>query len=249
MLRRMIYKVKMNEDEVFDILQLGHEERTYNNPLMNCSSMGKYLDVLSVHDQLRDGNRMKVVHFKTGDDHQSLDLGFPSSDDDQITDPHNHSQPDILDMQFPTLSEDEQSHDEMLELGFPPEWTLEMYGVLEMGFNIDISDPARHTDGALEMGFNTNDITPDENPLEMGFDMDLAHFDPDRSFAVIRQDPIGFVIQQAVGDLQIAMHQLDMDWDGDAMLPDKAIARQQVLDSTQELLLACQLIFISQLAT
>jgi hypothetical protein len=137
-----------------------------------------------------------VVRFKTGDDHQSLDLGFPSSDDDWITDTRNHPQPDILDMQFPTMSDDEQSHDEMLELGFPPESDVEDVldlgfdidvsdptrntdGVLEMGFDINISDLAGHTYGALEMGFNTNDITLDESPLEMGFDMDPAHFDLD----------------------------------------------------------------------
>ncbi|KAG2351465.1 hypothetical protein BDR07DRAFT_1385920 [Suillus spraguei] len=242
-------RLTLSSIPVFDILQPGRKECTYNNPLMDCSSMGEYLDVLSVHDQLRDGNRMKAVHFKTGDGHQSLDLGFPSSDNDQITDAHNHPQPDILDMQFPTLSDHEQSHDKMLELGFPPELDIgdvldlgfnidisdparNIDGVLEMGFNIDVSDPAGHTDGALEMGFDTNDITLDENPLEMGFDMDPAHFDLDRSC-----------------DLQIAMHQLDMDRAGDAMSPDKAIARQQVLDSTKELLLACQLISISQLAT
>lgn len=45
------------------------------------------------------------------------------------------------------------------------------------------------------------------------------------------------------------MHRLDMDRASNAMSPDEAIARQQVLDSTQELLLACQLISISQLAT
>ncbi|KAG2029709.1 hypothetical protein BDR03DRAFT_1018048 [Suillus americanus] len=164
------------------------------------------------------------------------------------------------------MSDNEQSHDEMLELGFPPESDVEdvldlgfnidvsdsagnMGGVLEMGFDIDISDPAGHTDGVLDMGFDTNDITPDDNPLEMGFDVDPAQFDPDRSFAVIQLDPIGFVIQRAVGDLQIEMHRLDMDRVGNAMSPDEANARQQVLDSTQELLLACQLISVSQLAT
>ncbi|KAG2740901.1 hypothetical protein P692DRAFT_20752126 [Suillus brevipes Sb2] len=211
---------------VFDILQPRREESTYNNPLMDCASMGEYLDVLSAHDRLRDGNRLKAVRFQTEGDHRSLDLGFPSSDDDRITDTRNHPQPNILDMQFPTMSDDEQSHDEMLELGFPPESDVEDVldlgfdidvsdsagntgGVLEMGFDIDISDPAGHTDGVLEMGFDTNDITPDDNPLEMGFDVDPAQFDPNRSFAVIRPDPIGFVIQQAVGDLRIAMHRCD----------------------------------------
>jgi hypothetical protein len=199
---------------VFDILQPGRDERTYNNPLMDCSSMGECefiscvaktihitfedLDVLSAHDRLGDGNGLKAVHFQTEGDHRSLDLGFPASDDDRITDTRNHPQPDILDMQFPTMSDDEQSHDEMLELGFPPESDVEDVldlgfdidvsdsagntdGALEMGFDIDVSDPAGHTDGALEMGFDTNDIMPDDNPLEMGFDVDPAQFDPDQS--------------------------------------------------------------------
>lgn len=67
--------------------------------------------------------------------------------------------------------------------------------------------------------------------------------------AVSRPDPIGFVIQRAVGDLRVAMHRLDMDRAGDTMSPDEAFAIQQVLDCAQELLLACQLISISQLST
>ncbi|KAG2031229.1 hypothetical protein BDR03DRAFT_1016319 [Suillus americanus] len=151
----------------------------------------------------------------------------------------------MLDMQFPTLSGDEQSNDEMLELGSPPE--SDVGDVLDLVFNINISDLAGSTDGALKMGFDMDPV--DESPLEMGFDMDLAHFDLDQSFVVIQPDPIGFLIQRAVGDLHIAMHQLDMDKEGDAMSPDKAIARQQVVDSTQELLLACRLISISRLST
>ncbi|KAG1817676.1 uncharacterized protein BJ212DRAFT_1480233 [Suillus subaureus] len=164
------------------------------------------------------------------------------------------------------MSDDEQSHDKMLELGFPPELDVEDVldlgfdidvsdptgntdGVLEMGFDIDVSDPARHTYGALEMGFDTNDITLDESLWRwvlIWIRRILTWIDLLLSFDL---DPIRFVIQWAVGDLQIAMHQLDMDWVGDAMSPDEAIARQQVLDSTQELLLACQLISISRLAT
>ncbi|KAG1747321.1 hypothetical protein EDB19DRAFT_1826081 [Suillus lakei] len=197
-----MYRLTLSGMPVFDILQPGREECTYNNPLMDCSSMGESrtihitfedLDVLSAHDRLRDGNRLKTVPFQTEDDCRSLDLGFPSSDDDRMTDNHNQPQPDMLDMQFPTLSDDDQSNGEMLELGFPPE--LDIRDVLDLGFNIDISDPASNTDGALEMGFDTNladdlldtrnNIVLDENPLEMGFDMDPAHVDPDWSLAVI----------------------------------------------------------------
>ncbi|KAG2347178.1 hypothetical protein BDR05DRAFT_996947 [Suillus weaverae] len=190
---------------VFDILQQGRDERTYNNPLMDCASMGEYLDVLSAHDRLRDENRLKAVCFQTEGDYRSLDLGFPLSDDDWITDTRNHPQPDILDMQFPTMSDDEQSHDKMLELGFPPELDVEDVldlgfdidvsdsagdtgGALEMGFDIDISDPAGHTDGVLEMGLDTNDITLDDNPLEMGFDVDPVQIDLLLSFDRIPLD-------------------------------------------------------------
>ncbi|KAG2094199.1 uncharacterized protein F5147DRAFT_779050 [Suillus discolor] len=175
------------------------------------------------------------------------------------TDNHNQPQSDMLDMQFPTLSDDDQSNGEMLDLGFPPQ--PDDGDVLDLGFDIDVSDLAGNTgiDGALEMGFNTyladdsldigNNIPAEENPLEMGFKMDPVHGDLDQSFAISRPDPIGFVIQRAVGDLRVAMHWLDMDRAGHAMSPDKAFAREQVLDCTQELLLACQLISISRLST
>ncbi|KAG1717548.1 hypothetical protein EDB19DRAFT_1839682, partial [Suillus lakei] len=112
----------------------GRDERTYNNPLMDCSSMGESktihitfedLDVLSAHDRLGDGNGLKA----------STSKPRVTTDDDRITDTRNHPQPDILDMQFPTMSDDEQSHDEMLELGFPPESDIE--DVLDLGFDID----------------------------------------------------------------------------------------------------------------
>jgi hypothetical protein len=53
--------------------------------------------------------------------------------------------------------------------------------VLDLGFNIEVGDPARNTDGALEMDFDTNDIMLDESSLEMGFNMDPVHFDTDQS--------------------------------------------------------------------
>ncbi|KAG1848925.1 hypothetical protein DFJ58DRAFT_729687 [Suillus subalutaceus] len=171
-----------SEDEVFDTLQPRGEERTYNNPMMDCSSMDEYLDVMSAHDRLRDGNRLKTVHFQTGDDHRSLDLGFSESDDDRITNPHNHPQLDMLDMQFPTLPDDEQSN--VIQAGHT-------YGLLEMGFNmnhvdesLDLRNNIMLDENPLEMGFDMDSVH--ESPLEMGFDVDPAHVDPDRSFAVIR---------------------------------------------------------------
>ncbi|KAG1836809.1 hypothetical protein DFJ58DRAFT_846736 [Suillus subalutaceus] len=151
---------------VFDTLQPRGEERTYNNPMMDCSSMDESktiditfedLDVMSAHDRLRDGNRLKTVHFQTGDDHRSLDVGFSESDDDWITNPHNHPQPDMLDMQFPTLSDDEQSNGEMLELGFPPE--SDVGDVLDLGVSISMSVIRPDTQmRVLEMGFNMNHV-------------------------------------------------------------------------------------------
>ncbi|KAG1784283.1 uncharacterized protein HD556DRAFT_1315212 [Suillus plorans] len=146
-----------SEDVVFSILEPGREERTYHNPFMVCSSMGEYLDVLSAHDGWKDGKRLKTVNFETADDGRSLDLGFPSSDYDRMTNNHNQPQSDMLDMQFPTLSDDDRSNED---------------GALEMGFNTHLADDS------LDKG---NNIPPEKNPLEMGFEMDVVHVDPDQS--------------------------------------------------------------------
>ncbi|KAG2105110.1 uncharacterized protein F5147DRAFT_775430 [Suillus discolor] len=209
----------------------GHEERTYNNPFMDCSSMAEYLDVLSVHDRWKDCQRLKTMDQQTADNFQPLDLGFSLADNDSMSDMHAQQGSDILDMQFPTLDDHDQSDGETLDLGFPP---------------LDVSDPSSNTEyGTLEMGFDTypvddvpdigNNIQPAENPLEM--------------VGVSQPDPIGFVIQRAVGDLQMAMHRLEIDRAGIAMLPDETFARQRVLECIEELLLACRLISIAQLST
>ncbi|KAG0700890.1 hypothetical protein DFH29DRAFT_1000693 [Suillus ampliporus] len=257
-----------SEDEVFDILEPGHEECTYNNPLMDCSSMGECLDVLSAHDRWKDVKRLKIDS-QTQDDFRSLDLGFPLSDDDWMTNSHDQPESDMLDMQFPTSSDDDRSDGEMLDLGFPPE----SEGPLEMEF------PPESDDDAFNMGFLPEsgdegepldlgfDIDPTPQPansfpnlpdvsdlagttdraLSMGFNMDPVHDFLDQS-SISQPDPIGFVIQRAVGDLHIAMHQLNIDWPGGAMAPDEAFARQQVLECMQELLLACELISIPRLS-
>ena len=68
--------------------------------------------------------------------------------------------------------------------------------------------------------------------------------------SVVHQpEPMGFVIQRAVGYLRIAMHRLEMDSAHGTMSPEEAFARQRVLQSTHELLLAIQLIAIPQLST
>jgi len=47
----------------------------------------------------------------------------------------------------------------------------------------------------------------------------------------------------------MAMHRLQIDIACDAMSSEEALARQRVLEAIQELLLACQLIAIPELAT
>ncbi|KAG1720294.1 hypothetical protein EDB19DRAFT_1918075 [Suillus lakei] len=146
-----IYQHKLHissEDEVFDILKPGQEEGTYNNPLMDCSSMGEYLDVLSAHDRLKDGKALETVHLQTPADCQSLDLGFPLSDDDQMTDIHNQPESDVLDMEFPTSSDNDRSNGETLDLGFPPE-SNDAAEPLDLGFDVDLApQPAN----ILDMG-------------------------------------------------------------------------------------------------
>ncbi|KAG2046518.1 hypothetical protein BDR06DRAFT_1014670 [Suillus hirtellus] len=136
-----------SEDVVHSILEPGREERTYYNPFMVCSSMGEYLDVLSAHDRLQDGKRLKMVNSELADDNRSLDLGFPLSDYGRMTDNHDQQQSDMLDMQFPTLSDDDWSNGEMLDLGFPPQPDDE--DVLDLGFDIDLCDPASNTGMSL----------------------------------------------------------------------------------------------------
>ncbi|KAG1740440.1 uncharacterized protein EDB91DRAFT_1081998 [Suillus paluster] len=264
-----------SEDEVFVLLEPEHEERTYNDPLMDCSSMAEYLDVLSAHDRWKDGKKLKMLDSQTTEERQSLDMGFSLSDDDRMSDP--------LDMQFPTLSDNDQSSNIALDLGFPPESeALDMEfplesddDVFDMGFlpesgddalslhpanSLQVGHLAGNTEGwPLQMGFDTdmvddvpdmgNNIQPAESPLEMGFQADPVNEFPDQSLAVSQPDPIGFVIQRAVGDLQVAVYRLEMDRDGGAMSPEEAFAREQVFGFTRDLLLACQLISIPQLST
>ncbi|KAG2030887.1 hypothetical protein BDR03DRAFT_1016673 [Suillus americanus] len=148
-----------SEDEVFDILEPGHEEHTYDNPLMDCSSMGEY--VLSAHDWWKDVKKLKI-DFETPDDFRSLDLDFPLSDDDRMTNSHHQPESDMLDMQFPTSSDDDQSDGETLDLGFAPE----LEGPLEMEF------PLKSDDDAFNMGFLPK--SGDEGkPLDLGLILTL----------------------------------------------------------------------------
>lgn len=148
-----MYRLTSSGMPVFDILEPGCEERTYKNPLMDCSSMGECkfiscrlmaktidmgfedLDALSAHDRWKDGKSLQTVHLQTPVDCRSLDLGFPVSDDDRMTCNQRQPQSDILNMQFPTMSDDDLSNGEILDLGFPPQ--PDDGDELDLGFDID----------------------------------------------------------------------------------------------------------------
>ena len=126
---------------------------------------------------------------------------------------------------------------------------------LEMGFNTDPVDDVPY----IVNHFNT--VEPEVIPLDMGFETNPGYDVPDQSrrsspliryyiidhfnsVAVGQPEPIGFVIERAVGDLRMAIQQLEFDQADETISPEEAFVRQQVLECTQELLLACQLISI-----
>jgi hypothetical protein len=78
------------------------------------------------------------MHLRTPADCESLDLGFPLSDDDRMTDINNQPESDILDMEFPTSSDDDRSNGETLDLGFPPE-SDDVGEPLDLGFDVDLA--------------------------------------------------------------------------------------------------------------
>ncbi|KAG1837566.1 hypothetical protein DFJ58DRAFT_734281 [Suillus subalutaceus] len=109
-------------------------------------------------------------------------------------------------------------------------------------------------DRPLDMGFGTNpacdiahqpDIQPEDAPLDMGFKtFHPGHVHPDQSFMVGEPEPIGFVIQRALGDLHLAINWLEMDIARGTMSAEEAGVSEEVLLSTHELLLAFQLISV-----
>lgn len=66
---------------------------------------------------------------------------------------------------------------------------------------------------------------------------------------VSEPEPMGFVIQRAVGDLRLAIHWLEMERAHGTMSPEEALVSEEVLQATSELLLAFQLISIYRLST
>ncbi|KAG1892068.1 hypothetical protein F4604DRAFT_1912805 [Suillus subluteus] len=138
---------------------------------------------------------------------------------------------------------------------------------LDMGFEIhhpvhvhpDQSMDIQPDDRPLDMGFGTDpacdiahqpDIQPEDAPLDMGFKtFHPGHVHPDQSFMVGEPEPIGFVIQRALGDLRLAINWLEMDMAHGTMSPEEASVSEEVLLSTHELLLAFQLISVYRLST
>ncbi|KAG2143566.1 uncharacterized protein EDB93DRAFT_1251981 [Suillus bovinus] len=111
---------------------------------------------------------------------------------------------------------------------------------LDMGFG---------TDPAHDLAHHLN-IQLEETPLEMGFEtLDPVHGLPYQSSMVSEPEPMGFVIQHAVGDLRLAIHWLEMERAHGTMLPEEALVSKEVLQATSELLLAFQLISIYRLST
>ncbi|OJA21107.1 hypothetical protein AZE42_09908 [Rhizopogon vesiculosus] len=332
-----------SEAKVFDILGPGLQERTYDNPWMNCSSMDEYLDVLSAHDWWKNIRALDMGFDQMPCQPESdvLDMGFPPGHGQPLDMGFNlqnspdpmHNSPALqgvnhlvsnavhgipledrpLDMGFNAVPVQHvldhmleiQPEDRPLDMGFNilgpvyciPEQSLNIQLEnmhLEMGFNTldpvpslpdnslniqledrpldmgfntlnpvhslpDNSLNIQPEDRPLDMGFNTLDpvhslpnqslnIQLEDKPLDMGFDtLDLAHGLPDNSSGEL--EPIGFVIQCTVGDLQMAIHRLEMERVHDPMSPEVAIVRDEVLESTEELLLAFQLISVYQLST
>ncbi|KAG1794697.1 hypothetical protein EV424DRAFT_1547886 [Suillus variegatus] len=127
---------------------------------------------------------------------------------------------------------------------------------------VDIPDQSvglRSEETPLDMGFGTDpahdlahhsNIQPEETPLEMGFEtLDPVHGLPYQSSMVSEPEPMGFVIQRAVGDLRLAIHWLEMERAHGTMSPEEALVSEEVLQATSELLLAFQLISIYRLST
>ncbi|KAG2159582.1 uncharacterized protein EDB93DRAFT_1099111 [Suillus bovinus] len=135
---------------------------------------------------------------------------------------------------------------------------------LDMGFGINPVDHLRDQsvdieleDRPLDMGFGVHPvhdfldqsyIQPDNVHLDMGFEtLNPVQVLPDQSLGEL--EPIGFVIQRAVGDLRLVIHWLEMERAQSTMSLEESQVSWEVLHSTNELLLAFQLISIYRLST
>ncbi|KAG1724809.1 uncharacterized protein EDB91DRAFT_1087331 [Suillus paluster] len=171
-----------------EYLQLSSEDEAWLN--ISCQLMTRW----------KDGKTLKMLEM-TAEERRSLDMGFPLSDDDQMS--------DTLDMQFPTLSDDDQSSNiapapelqeyQMLDLGFPLESeVLDMEFPLESDDALDMEFPLESDNDVFDMGFlpesgddglslhpaNSLQVShpagnTEGSPLEMGFDTDPVDHVPD----------------------------------------------------------------------
>ncbi|KAG2105023.1 uncharacterized protein F5147DRAFT_775343 [Suillus discolor] len=180
-----------------------------------------------------------------------------------------------LDMCFDALPVQHEHPDQMpLDMGFgmhpvdhappaqhehPDQMSLDMgFGINPVDHLPDQSVDLEPEDRPLDMGFGIHlvhdfpdqslDNRLDDMHLDMGFEtLDPVHVLPDHS--VGGPEPIGFVIQRAVQDLRLAIHWLEMERNHGTMSPEEVSVSQEVLQSTNELLLSFQLISIYRLST
>ncbi|KAG2118672.1 uncharacterized protein F5147DRAFT_647826 [Suillus discolor] len=157
--------------------------------------------------------------------------------------------PEVLDMGFPHLLDHPASNsvnviplkDSLLDMGFdtlpvqhehPDQMPLDMgFGINPVDYVPDRSVDIEPEDRPLDMGFGIHlvhnfpdqslDIGPDDMHLDMGFETpDLVYLSSDWSLNQL--EPIGFVIQRAVGDLRLATHWLEMQRAHGTMSPEEA---------------------------
>ncbi|KAG1892844.1 uncharacterized protein F5891DRAFT_1197114 [Suillus fuscotomentosus] len=210
------------------------------------------------HNQLAGGS-VNDVSFNTG--HPDIDMGFRS--------PVQHHDPDqrSLDMGFHSPQAQHHDPDQMsLDMGFysplvqhrdPEQMSF------DMGFNSPVvqhDHPDQRPSGVdpVDILDQSMGLRSEETPLDMGFGTDPAHdlahqsnIQPEETPLEMASEPepIGFVIQRAVGDLCLAMHWLEMERAHGTMSLEEALVSEEVLQSTSELLLAFQLISIYRLST
>ncbi|KAG2057444.1 hypothetical protein BDR06DRAFT_1005079 [Suillus hirtellus] len=193
--------------------------------------------------------------------HPDLDMGFCS--------PVQHHDPDqrSLDMGFHSPQAQHHDPDQMsLDMGFYSP-LVQHRDLDQMSFDMGFNSPVVQHDhpdqrpssiDLVDILNQSMGLQSEETPLDMGFGTDLAHDLAHHSNIQLEEtplemaselEPIGFVIQSAVGDLRLAMHWLEMERAHGTMSPEEALVSKEVLQSTSELLLAFQLISIYRLLT
>ncbi|KAG1784988.1 uncharacterized protein HD556DRAFT_1451151 [Suillus plorans] len=148
--------------KVFDILELQGKGQIYSNPWMNCTSMGEYSDVLSAHDQWKDGRQLKML--------EHMECVWSGG----IVFAQMSGQPetDILDMGFPPRSNIDRlstpSSISVLDMGFQPA------GELDPHHAPDTMNGSSNTAVVCPASTSGIDMSIENNPLDMGFGSLLA---------------------------------------------------------------------------